>query len=156
MYFFNFTLLQIENRVSKQCRPWSDATFWSGSAPFAFVPKMGILMDALTNKHTGIYCAIHIYRKKICCNHPKRWTRWLFLGVMHPKDAEGIANSVDLDQTAPLGQEQSDLGLHCLPRPVCLKKLRNIMVWMWICHAAWGIRFQCIWIQCEKCKHIPI
>ena len=25
------------------------------------------------------------------------------LRVMHPKDAEGIANSVDPDQTAPLG-----------------------------------------------------
>ena len=34
---------------------------------------------------------------------------------MHPKDAEGIANSVDPDQ------EQSDLGLHYLPRPICLK-----------------------------------
>ena len=34
---------------------------------------------------------------------------------MHPKDAEAIANSVDPDQTAP---EQSDLGLHYLPRPV--------------------------------------
>ena len=34
---------------------------------------------------------------------------------MHPKDAEGIANSVDPDQ------EQSDLGLHCLPRLVCPK-----------------------------------
>ena len=47
-----------------------------------------------------------------------------------------MANSVDPDQTAPLGavwsgsalfadvdpdQEQSDLGLHCLPRPVYLK-----------------------------------
>ena len=43
---------------------------------------------------------------------------------MHPKDAEGIANSVDPDQTAPLGavlEEQSDLGLHCLPRPICPK-----------------------------------
>ena len=29
--------------------------------------------------------------------------RWRFLRVMHPKDAEGIANSVDPDQTAPLG-----------------------------------------------------
>ena len=38
---------------------------------------------------------------------------------MHPKDAEEIANSVDPDQTAP--EEQSDLGLHCLPRPVCPK-----------------------------------
>ena len=29
-----------------------------------------------------------------------------------------MANSVDPDQTAPLG---ADLGLHCLPRPVHLK-----------------------------------
>ena len=34
-------------------------------------------------------------------NQPKSWTRWRFLRVMHPKDAEGIANSVDPDQTAP-------------------------------------------------------
>ena len=37
---------------------------------------------------------------------------------MCPKEAEGIANSVDPDQTAPL---QSDLSLHCLPRPICPK-----------------------------------
>ena len=36
-----------------------------------------------------------------------------------PKEAAGIANSVDPDQTALL--EQSDLGLHCLPIPVCPK-----------------------------------
>ena len=30
---------------------------------------------------------------------------------MHPKDAAGIANSVDPDQTV---EEQSDLGLHFL------------------------------------------
>ena len=39
------------------------------------------------------------------------------LRVIHPKDAEGIANSVDPDQ--------SDLGLHCLPRPVCPKTLKH-------------------------------
>ena len=50
---------------------------------------------------------------KIYCNHPKSWTRWCFFRVMHPKYEEGIANSVDPDQTA--------LGLHCLPRPVCPK-----------------------------------
>ena len=33
---------------------------------------------------------------------------------MHPKDEARIANSVDPDQ-------QSDLGLHCLPRSICLK-----------------------------------
>ena len=37
---------------------------------------------------------------------------------MHPNDAEGIANSVDPDQ-------QSDLGLQCLPRPVCPKTLER-------------------------------
>ena len=36
---------------------------------------------------------------------------------MHPKDAYGMANSVDPDQT--LLQKQSDLGLHCLLRPIC-------------------------------------
>ena len=38
---------------------------------------------------------------------------------MGPNDADEMANSVDPDQTAPL--EQSDQGLHCLPRPVCPK-----------------------------------
>ena len=32
---------------------------------------------------------------------------------MNPKDADGMANSVDPDQTA------FDLGLHCLLRPIC-------------------------------------
>ena len=36
---------------------------------------------------------------------------------MHPKEEDGMANSVDPDQTAP----ESDLGLHCLPRPVFQK-----------------------------------
>ena len=34
--------------------------------------------------------------------------------VMHSKDADGMANRLDADQ-------QSDLGLHCLSRPVCPK-----------------------------------
>ena len=57
--------------------------------------------------------------RKICCNYPKRLTVWFYDRVMHPKDADKMANSVDLDQTAPL--EQSDLGLHCLARPAHLK-----------------------------------
>ena len=43
--------------------------------------------------------------QRMCCNHPKIWTRWLYQTVMHPKDAAGIANSVDPDQTAPLELE---------------------------------------------------
>ena len=40
----------------------------------------------------------------------------LYHSVMSPNDADGMANSVDSDQT-----EQSDLGLHCLPRHICPK-----------------------------------
>ena len=39
----------------------------------------------------------------ICCNHSKIWTKWLNHRVMSPKYADGMANSVDPDQTAPLG-----------------------------------------------------
>ena len=46
--------------------------------------------------------------------HPKNLNNWPYSREMPPKDADGIANSEDPDQ-------QSDLGLHCLPRPVCLK-----------------------------------
>ena len=35
------------------------------------------------------------------CNHPKSEQDGFSLKVMHPKDAEGIANSADPDQTAP-------------------------------------------------------
>ena len=54
-----------------------------------------------------------IYRKnpkisEIYCNHP---TGWLFLRVLHPKDAEGIANNVEPDQTAPLGAVWSGSAL---------------------------------------------
>ena len=63
-----------------------------------------------TNTHIATITFRKKYRKfpkysdtqKMFCNYPKSWTRWLFLRVMHPKDAEGIANSVDPDQTAPL------------------------------------------------------
>ena len=41
--------------------------------------------------------------KKICYNHSKIGTMWLYHSVMSPNDADGVANSVDPDQTAPLG-----------------------------------------------------
>ena len=41
--------------------------------------------------------------QKICCNHSKIWNMWLYNSVMSPNDADGMANSVDPDQTAPLG-----------------------------------------------------
>ena len=60
--------------------------------------------------------------RKLCCNLPKIQEKRPNLWVFCQKDANGIANSGDPDQTAPLGlEEQSDQGLHCLPRPICPK-----------------------------------
>ena len=41
--------------------------------------------------------------RKICCNVPKIQTKSPNLRVFCQKDANGIANSEDPDQTAPLG-----------------------------------------------------
>ena len=41
--------------------------------------------------------------RKLYCNLPKFQTKRPNLRVFHQKDANGIANSEDLDQTAPLG-----------------------------------------------------
>ena len=40
--------------------------------------------------------------QKICYNHFKILTMWLYHRVMSPNDADGMANSVDPGQTAPL------------------------------------------------------
>ena len=50
------------------------------------------------------YCKFPKYSDtpKICCNHSKIWTIWLYHRVMVPNDADGMANSVDPDQIAPL------------------------------------------------------
>ena len=41
----------------------------------------------------------------------KFWTMWLYHRVMSPNDADGMANSVDPDQTAPLGAVWSGSAL---------------------------------------------
>ena len=45
------------------------------------------------------------------CNHSKVWTMWLNHRLMSPNDADGMANSVDPDQTAPLGAVWSGSAL---------------------------------------------
>ena len=50
--------------------------------------------------------------QKNCCNYPKVGTMSFYYREMDPKDADRMANNVDPDQ------KQSDLGLHCLPRPL--------------------------------------
>ena len=47
----------------------------------------------------------------ICCNHSKIWTMWLYHRVISPNDTDGITNSVDPDQTAPLGAVWSGSAL---------------------------------------------
>ena len=80
------------------------------------------------NNHEGIFFLgsnIKAYRKfpkysdtqKICCNHSKVWTMWLYHRLMSPNDAEGMANSVDPDQTAPLGAVWSGSALFAQAYP---------------------------------------
>ena len=46
-------------------------------------------------------CPKYSDTQKICGNHSKIWTMWLYHRVMSPNDADRMANSVDPDQTAP-------------------------------------------------------
>ena len=82
----------------KQWRPFSEAVFIG---------------------HVRLHLICLFGHSKIYCNHPKSWTRWRFLRVMHPKDAEGIANSVDPDETAALGAVWSGSALFA---QTCLSK----------------------------------
>ena len=68
--------------------------------------------DQLDSNHADDECfCISTYRKtpqfsdtrKLCCNLPKIQTKRPKLRVFYQNDANGIANSEDPDQTAPLG-----------------------------------------------------
>ena len=79
--------------------------------------------------------------QKICCNHSKIWPMWLYHRVMSPNDADGMANSVDPDQTAPLGAVWSGSALFaqaCLSEN--LGSLRYLKFCMQeACHESWLI-----------------
>ena len=49
--------------------------------------------------------------------HKKKTPSARLQPTLHPKNADGITNSVDPGQTAHL--EQSEMGLYCLLRPIC-------------------------------------
>ena len=51
-----------------------------------------------------------------------------------------MTNCVDPDQTAP--EEQSDLGLHCLPRPSCpnIKYFRVIQIFNAPAKSFWNVK----------------
>ena len=62
---------------------------------------------------------------KICCNHPKIWTRWLFLKVMHPKDAESCKQCRPRSDCS----SRSSLIWVCTVCPdLSVRTLRNITV----------------------------
>ena len=76
--------------------------------------KITKLFDFLL--HHQIYHKFPKYSdtQKNCCNKSKIWTMWLYHRVMSPNDADGMANSVDPDQTAPLGAVWSGSALFAL------------------------------------------
>ena len=115
--FFSFILFQIEIPMSKQCRPGSDAAFcgdWSGSALFTYVPEMG--------RQAYRKCPKYWDTPKICCNHSKIWTLWLYHREMSSNDTDGIANSVD--------SSRSNLIWVCTVCPgISARKLRIITVY---------------------------
>ena len=68
--------------VGANCRPRSDwASFGCITVRYRKIPKNSDIQN-------------------ICCNGPKIQTKWLYCRVMHQKDVDRVANSVDPDQTA--------------------------------------------------------
>ena len=63
--------------------------------------------QALLTKHRYVYrkVAKFLDARKLYRNLPKIQTKWPNLRVFRQKDANGIANSEDPNQTAPLGAE---------------------------------------------------
>ena len=59
---------------------------------------------------------------------------YLLLMSNASEDANGMANSVDPDQSA-LEKEQSDEDLHFLPSPICLKRWK-----LWSVTRNWFLR----------------
>ena len=84
--------------------------------------KLGVYSKTENIKHAQYYLDRFIYinyrkfpkysdSQNICWNHSKILTMWLYHRVMSPNDADGMANSVDPDQTAPLGAVWSGSAL---------------------------------------------
>ena len=71
--------------------------------------------------------------QNICCNHSKIWTMLHYHRVMSPYDADGMANHVDPDQTAPLGAVWSGSALFAQAYlSENLGSLPNKIVWVWM------------------------
>ena len=62
-----------------------------------------MLQDASVHRIAIEILKIEAPYKNSCHHCPKNETAWFDYVVMHPRDADGMVNNVDLDQTAPLG-----------------------------------------------------
>ena len=71
--------------------------------------------------------------------HPEIWTRLLYHRVMHPKDADRMANSVDPDQTAPLVAVWSGSALFA---QTCLSENLGSLQYVLYQHKSWWLAFQ--------------
>ena len=71
-----------------------------------------IFVRLVSSLNLRTYCKVPKFSdaRKLCCNLPKIQTKSPNLRVFCKKDANGIANSEDPDQTAPLGADQTALG----------------------------------------------
>ena len=78
-----------------------------------FESMEGFLLQNKRHRRVAVYRKVPRYldTQKICCNHSKVWTMSLYHRVMSPNDADGMANSVDPEQTAPLGAVWSGSAL---------------------------------------------
>ena len=84
--------------------------------PLASISEISSLCLAVVVAQAGFCLAYRKFPKysdtqNIFCNHSKIWTMWLYHRVMSPNDAEGMANSVDPDQSPPLGAVWSGSAL---------------------------------------------
>ena len=94
----------------KKKKKYSLHTFWQS----CFQAKINIILTTFlfATVHIVIFCAykqlelqstvnfLNIQTPKIFVVITQHWTMWLYHRVMSPNDADGIANSVDPDQTA--------------------------------------------------------
>ena len=96
-----------------RCPDWSESSLgahaiswvlsWCGS----FVNQA----SATVNFHKYHNFPKYSDTQKICYNHSKIRTMWLYHRVTSPNNADGMANRVDPDQTAPLGADWSGSAL---------------------------------------------
>ena len=83
-----------------------------------------------------IYCNFPKYSDTPKIYHSKIWTMWLYHRVMCPNDADRTANSVDPDQTAPLGL----IWVYTVCPDLSIRKLRKITVIVFFSSVFYGSR----------------